>query len=115
MIEPIATTALLQQIVGEYTGAPVAFSGVCVDSRRVAAGDLFVALPGENVDGHDFVAAALAKGAALAMVERLVAGVPAAQQIRVDSSLSGIAAVAAINRKNFSRQLGRSLDKAPCR
>lgn len=106
MIERIATTALLQQIAGEYTGAPVSFSGVCVDSRRVAAGDLFVALPGEQVDGHDFVAAALAKGAVVAMVERLVAGVPAAQQIRVDSTLTGIAAVAGINRKNFSSKVG---------
>ena len=38
-------------------------SGVSIDSRTVAAGDLFVALAGPNFDGHDFVSDALAKGA----------------------------------------------------
>jgi UDP-N-acetylmuramoyl-tripeptide--D-alanyl-D-alanine ligase len=39
-----------------------------VDSRRVRDGDLFVALPGERVDGHAFVAAAFAAGAGGAVV-----------------------------------------------
>jgi len=43
---------------------------VCTDSRSVEAGDLFVALRGENFDGHDFVTTALAKGAIAAVVER---------------------------------------------
>jgi UDP-N-acetylmuramoyl-tripeptide--D-alanyl-D-alanine ligase len=42
--------------------------GVSIDSRSVAPGDLFVALPGTRVDGHDFVEAAFAGGAAAAMV-----------------------------------------------
>ena len=42
--------------------------GVSIDSRTVAPGDLFVALTGPNFDGHDFVADALAKGAAAALV-----------------------------------------------
>jgi len=45
-------------------------SGVVIDSRRVGPGDLFVALPGERVDGHDFVARALQDGAAAALVSR---------------------------------------------
>jgi UDP-N-acetylmuramoyl-tripeptide--D-alanyl-D-alanine ligase len=36
---------------------------VCVDSRAVTAGCLFVAIRGERVDGHDFAAAAVASGA----------------------------------------------------
>lgn len=39
-----------------------------IDSRRVQPGDLFVALGGENFDGHDYVADALAKGAVAAVV-----------------------------------------------
>lgn len=45
-------------------------SGVSIDSRSVRRGDLFVALRGERYDGHDFVGAALAGGAAAAIVER---------------------------------------------
>ncbi|MDX6570711.1 MAG: UDP-N-acetylmuramoyl-tripeptide--D-alanyl-D-alanine ligase, partial [Gaiellales bacterium] len=37
--------------------------GVSIDSRTVGAGDLFVALPGERVDGHDYLEAAVARGA----------------------------------------------------
>ena len=48
----------------EITGA------VTVDSRTVGAGDLFVALPGERVDGADYVPAAAEKGAAAALSTR---------------------------------------------
>jgi len=45
-------------------------TGVSIDSRTVEKGDLFIALKGENFDGHDFVKPALEKGAAAAMVSR---------------------------------------------
>ncbi|WP_223874415.1 Mur ligase family protein [Salinispora mooreana] len=51
--------------------APVVF-----DSRRVEAGGMFVALPGERVDGHDFAAQAVEAGAAAVLASRPV-GVPA--------------------------------------
>ena len=43
---------------------------VTIDSRTLAAGELFIALEGPNRDGHGFVADALAKGAAAAVVTR---------------------------------------------
>ncbi|MEN3616072.1 UDP-N-acetylmuramoyl-tripeptide--D-alanyl-D-alanine ligase [Plantactinospora sp. ZYX-F-223] len=46
------------------------------DSRRVEPGGMFVALPGESVDGHDFAAAAIEAGAAGVLASRPV-GVPA--------------------------------------
>jgi UDP-N-acetylmuramoyl-tripeptide--D-alanyl-D-alanine ligase len=46
--------------------APV--HGVCIDSREAAPGMLFVALPGERTDGHEYLGAALAAGAAALMV-----------------------------------------------
>jgi len=44
-------------------------SGACVDSRKVIPGSLFVALSGENNDGHNFVDAAFKNGAVMALVE----------------------------------------------
>jgi UDP-N-acetylmuramoyl-tripeptide--D-alanyl-D-alanine ligase len=55
---------------GQRYGADVAVQGVAIDTRKLQAGDLFVALPGERVDGHDFVAAAKERGAVAAMVTR---------------------------------------------
>ena len=43
---------------------------VVIDSRQVTRGDVFVALPGEHTDGHDFVAQAFARGAIAALVKR---------------------------------------------
>lgn len=55
-------------MAGTLVGANTAFSGVSTDSRAIAAGELFIALRGENFDGHAFVAAAKARGAAAAVV-----------------------------------------------
>ena len=49
-------------------------TGVSIDSRAVGKGDLFVALPARARDGHDFVADALSRGAAAAVVARDVPG-----------------------------------------
>ncbi|MDM8005571.1 MAG: UDP-N-acetylmuramoyl-tripeptide--D-alanyl-D-alanine ligase [Phycisphaerae bacterium] len=46
------------------------FSRVCIDSREVQPGDLFIAIPGERFDGHDFVEQALAGGATAAVVRK---------------------------------------------
>ncbi|SEO12227.1 UDP-N-acetylmuramoyl-tripeptide--D-alanyl-D-alanine ligase [Pseudorhodobacter antarcticus] len=51
-----------------------AASGVSIDTRTLQPGDLFVALTDQR-DGHDFVALALAKGAAAALVSRIPEGV----------------------------------------
>ena len=50
--------------------ADFAATGVSIDSRSIAKGDLFVALAGPSFDGHDFVATALAAGASGALVHR---------------------------------------------
>ena len=53
-------------------GANVEFSGVATDSRKIARGDLFVALKGANFDGAEFVSGAGQAGAAAAIVEKEV-------------------------------------------
>jgi UDP-N-acetylmuramoyl-tripeptide--D-alanyl-D-alanine ligase len=50
-------------------------NGVSIDSRTLEPGDLFVALEGPTFDGHEFVGAALAKGAAGALVARRPDGI----------------------------------------
>ncbi|MBB5208782.1 UDP-N-acetylmuramoyl-tripeptide--D-alanyl-D-alanine ligase [Chiayiivirga flava] len=57
---------------GRLLGADATVGGVGIDSRTVEAGGLFVALRGEQVDGHAFVAAAAERGAAGALVARPV-------------------------------------------
>lgn len=52
------------------------FTGVCIDSRVTTPGALFVACPGERVDGHAFVTEALQRGAAGALVSRVSTGEP---------------------------------------
>ena len=58
-----------------------------IDSRRVQPGDLFVAIKGDNHDGHAFVADALAKGAAAAMVHKAQ---PQPQALLVDDTLKSL-------------------------
>jgi UDP-N-acetylmuramoyl-L-alanyl-D-glutamate--2,6-diaminopimelate ligase len=53
-------------------GADPVITGVTHDSRTVGSGDLFVAIPGAVVDGHDFIDRAVAAGAAAVAVERPV-------------------------------------------
>ncbi|MCC6238633.1 MAG: UDP-N-acetylmuramoyl-tripeptide--D-alanyl-D-alanine ligase [Dehalococcoidia bacterium] len=52
-------------------------TGAAMDSRAVREGDLFVALPGEHHDGHDFALEAARRGAAALLVERPVGGTEA--------------------------------------
>ena len=54
--------------VVEPLGSREVVNGLVWDSREVGEGNIYVALPGERVDGHDFVDAALRAGAAAALV-----------------------------------------------
>ncbi|MFZ5523625.1 MAG: UDP-N-acetylmuramoyl-tripeptide--D-alanyl-D-alanine ligase [Pseudomonadota bacterium] len=53
---------------GRLVGADVRFTAVSSDSRKLAQGDLFVALRGEHFDGYEFIAQAAQSGAVAAMV-----------------------------------------------
>ena len=59
---------------GYDDGLDEVLTGLVVDSRQVASGSLFLALPGEHVDGHDYVVGAFARGAAAALTARPVDG-----------------------------------------
>jgi len=93
-------------VAAEDAGAPVgvdlpALSGVAVvDSRAVTTGDLFVGLPGEHVDGADYLAQAFAAGAAAALVQRRPAE-PAAGPVVVVAD--GVAALTELATRSHAR------------
>lgn len=55
---------------GTLVGMACDITGISIDSRTCDTGDAFFAIHGDRFDGHDFVDAALQKGAAIAVVER---------------------------------------------
>lgn len=90
------------------TGVPSRFAatGVSIDTRTLQPGDLFVALVGENGDGHDHAAAALAKGAAGVMLHRYPANWPhGAPALPVKDTLAGLRALALFARARFAGRM----------
>lgn len=85
-----AATATNGQVFGDWTA-----EGVAIDSRSVQKHDLFVAIVGDRLDGHEYAKAALDNWAAAAMVHRDIAGMTAndPRLIRVDDTLKGLEAL----------------------
>ncbi|MFN4015726.1 MAG: UDP-N-acetylmuramoyl-tripeptide--D-alanyl-D-alanine ligase [Reyranella sp.] len=84
--------------------APFEAQGVTFDSRAVGKGDLFFALSGETTDGHGFVAEALARGAAAAVVSR---DVPAAQgtMVRVPDTMKALVELGVAARRRSTARI----------
>ena len=71
--------------IGAVGLAGIPITGVTNDSRAVRPGSLFVAIPGLHADGHDFVGAAAASGAAAALVERALPEIDLPQLIAAET------------------------------
>jgi UDP-N-acetylmuramoyl-tripeptide--D-alanyl-D-alanine ligase len=90
-------------------GGAASYPSVSTDSRTLLPGALFVALEGERFDGHSFVLAAAARGAAAAVVRRgrALPSVPEGVALFfVDDTLRALGALAHFHRKRFSLPLG---------
>lgn len=74
--------------------------GVCIDSRLIEPGYLFIAIKGERFDGHDFVKEVEAKGAIAAVVSHLVDGVSIPQFV-VPDTLDALAKIAKAHRQTL--------------
>jgi UDP-N-acetylmuramoyl-tripeptide--D-alanyl-D-alanine ligase len=98
MIQTTLST-LAQVIQADLRGADGRFTGISTDSRRVTAGQLFVALRGEHFDGHAHVEQALAKGAAAVLVEEEV---PVSPVLKVQSTYQALGQLAAYWRAQMS-------------
>lgn len=97
------TLAQIASYLGLY--APeweqITVCGLEKDNRNVKTGDLFIAIRGENFDGHDFVSLAAKSGAVAALVEREIPNCPI-PTLRVEDTVRGLQEIAHGYRKEFS-------------
>jgi len=97
-------TELVQATGGRFEGPPPGeVVGVSTDTRRIAAGNAFVALRGEHFDAHDFVADAARAGAACAVVEagRAAGLAGTLPLLAVPEPLAALGAIARHHRRRF--------------
>jgi UDP-N-acetylmuramoyl-L-alanyl-D-glutamate--2,6-diaminopimelate ligase len=66
-LKTLVATIPVRQVIGTLDRT---VESIAYDSRRVQRNGLFVALPGEKVDGHDFIQQAIEKGATAIVAER---------------------------------------------
>ncbi|MEQ8953445.1 MAG: UDP-N-acetylmuramoyl-tripeptide--D-alanyl-D-alanine ligase [Gammaproteobacteria bacterium] len=84
-------------------GADVSFSRLCTDTRTLKRGDLFLALVGENFDGHQFVSQAQQLGAAAAVVSKpQETPLP---QLLVEDTHRALAQIARLNRRSSAARV----------
>ena len=103
--EPLWTAAEAAAATGGTATGWQSVTGISIDTREIAPGELFVALKGDNRDGHAFVADALARGAGAAMVTHRPEGVAEdAPLLVVGDTLEGLRSLAAAAR---ARMQGR--------
>ena len=110
-MERLWSFAELSLALGKSCAAGPDVAGICIDSRQLNAGDLFVALPGDPGprftptarsarDGHDFIADAVRKGAGAVLAHRAGAyGVPT---LLVEDTLDGLWALGRAARKRLT-------------
>lgn len=80
-------------------------AGVTADSRRLSPGMVFVAVPGENHDGHDFISTAIDRGAAAVICERNGFSSGRATKVKVTDARVALAVAAANFHGHPSRKL----------
>ena len=88
------------QWLGDDAALETELTAVTTDSRTVTTGCLFAAIPGERVDGHDFIAQALKKGAVCALCQRVPEGVKG-NLIVVPDTVAALQAAAGFYRAQF--------------
>lgn len=92
--------ALADNTGGDLIGPSVALKGLAIDSRAVKPGDLFAAIRGSRVDGHEFAANAISAGAVALLTERHLAGL--SPQLVVSDVTHASGAYALLKRRLFT-------------
>lgn len=106
----IGAGAVLEAPASVVNAGAIEVRGYSIDSRTVQSGELFFAVRGERLNGHDFVAAALARGAVASVVSRArVAGLPdaalAVPLLIAEDPLLALQALAAHVRRQWGKRV----------
>jgi len=106
----IGAGAVLEAPADFVNAGVLTVTGYSIDSRTVGAGELFFAVRGERLDGHDFIASALARGAVAAVVSRArVAALPddvlAAPLLITEDPLLALQALASHVRRHWGKRI----------
>ncbi|MFA5362211.1 MAG: UDP-N-acetylmuramoyl-tripeptide--D-alanyl-D-alanine ligase [Candidatus Omnitrophota bacterium] len=103
--------------VAVRSGSTAAFSGISTDSRTIAPGEAFIAIKGDNFDGHEFIAEAVKRGAGCVIRKRSRGEYPAISQtvlgrvssggappaiLEVEDTIKAYGDIARFHRRRFS-------------
>jgi UDP-N-acetylmuramoyl-tripeptide--D-alanyl-D-alanine ligase len=103
MIAPLSLKILQQEFSWQLIGANCSFVSISTDTRTLRSGDLYVALLGDNFDGHDFIAEAIEQGAcAVLSSKKMPIAIP---QLIVEDTRIALAIVANTVRRQFNGTL----------
>lgn len=100
-MEPLWTLQAIAATCNTQASSDAPVTGISIDTRTLQPGDLFVALRDVR-DGHDFVADAIRKGAAGALVACDVAGVGSDRLVKVPDTLKGLEDMARARRRQIA-------------
>ena len=103
MMRPMSLVELQAPLAAQLRGTDRQIFGVSTDSRNLQEGDLFVALSGENFDGHDYVAGLEGSGVAAVLVSRSVAG--SLPQLQVADTQQALGLLGGYNRQLYKGPL----------
>jgi UDP-N-acetylmuramoyl-tripeptide--D-alanyl-D-alanine ligase len=106
----IGAGAVLEAPASISAAGALVTSGYSIDSRTVGAGELFFAVKGDRFDGHDFIAAAIERGAVAAVVSRaklpgLADAALAAPLLIAEDSLAALQALASHVRRQWGKRV----------
>ncbi|MCM8791615.1 MAG: UDP-N-acetylmuramoyl-tripeptide--D-alanyl-D-alanine ligase [Candidatus Omnitrophica bacterium] len=77
------------------------FSDICIDTRKLKKGEIFLAIKGNRFDGHDFIKEAKDKGASALIVEKLPKIIPDITLLKVNDTVKALTDIAKYQRNKF--------------
>lgn len=103
MIGAVRLAEVAEFIPAVHRGANVPLQFISIDTRTLQPGDLYVAIVGERLDGHDYIDKAIEKGACGVVISRkMELSVPS---LLVDDTTKALGRLALFNRERFKNNV----------